>query len=114
MVHGLVKFFVLLTATYAGGLMKQYEEPIARVFIVSSVFVVAIGFQALITLHPLLHNPFLHRRIDVAHEAIVSHGLRNLAEALTHEDGSKLPAAVKAISDGAAEPSMAAEPPRAV
>ena len=36
-------------------------------------------------MHRVLHNPFLDRIIDVAHEPIVNSGLRKLADGLMQE-----------------------------
>ena len=58
----------------------------------AALFLWNLSYQGMYDLSYFLWNPFLHRRIDVAHEAIGA-GLRNLAAGLV---SPTLPATMKA------------------
>mgnify|MGYP006936523656 FL=1 len=100
LVAWLVQFAMLLNSISNGVRMSGYSDTGAKVSAALSTFLYSAAFRGLLNVHRLLHNPFIDRLIDVAHEPIVNGGLATLARSLM-ADESYLPPAWSASSSSA-------------
>lgn len=100
LVAWLVQFAMLLNSINNGVRMSGYSDTGAKVSAALSTFLYSAAFRGLLNVHRLLHNPFIDRLIDVAHEPIVNGGLATLARSLM-ADESYLPPAWSASSSSA-------------
>lgn len=78
----LIQWGLLMEVVLFGLLLSTLSDPTAHALCIFSVLIYAAFFLSFIGLHKMLHNPFLDRIIDVAHEPIVNEGLRKLAEGI--------------------------------
>ena len=99
LVAWLVSINLAIEAITFGLLFAEISDGMARFYCVVSVLLYGIFFLAFLALHKVLHNPFLDRLIDVAHEPIVTEGLGKLAHALMSEEAFLPPGYPNLIGD---------------
>ena len=92
LVAWLVRMAVLLQTIVVGLEMHQMDNLSSKIYAAIGVFLYAYFFHAFVGIHRVLHNPFLDRLIDVAHERTVTEGLRRLAQGLMRGTDSLPPA----------------------
>ena len=82
LVAWLVRLAVLLQTIVHGLQVRALGDTATKVWAAAGIFLYAFFFFSFLGMHRVLHNPFLERLIDVAHEPIVNEGLKALADGL--------------------------------
>tara|TARA_B110001452_G_scaffold95884_1_gene79263 strand:+ start:410 stop:775 length:366 start_codon:yes stop_codon:yes gene_type:complete len=108
LVAWLVRLAVLLQTVVHGLQVRALDDTASKVWAAAGIFLYAFFFFSFLGMHRVLHNPFLERLIDVAHEPIVNEGLKSLADGLMRGHAF-LPPTWPAPSSAAAAASAAAE-----